>query len=361
MKTVLTRIMVFIVLLVLCLTACSDDVNDGISIRSDGFSKPGFAAETGDYTFVTDYDKVYKINNKTNEMIEIFSSDDDDNISNILLYSEYIFIQDDGNTVFITDYDGEILGARIDISIIFIAGGYIYYENDTEIRRVQGLSYDTELIAGKNEWGDHVAWTDYIGYYGEKIYFQLNNDLVFTLNKDGEKRYYCDGEFITLHENKLILLKEDALYSKDLITGKERRISFAPSSEHSGAYTKYIGYYADKEYYIIGGKIFADGKEITVKNGTPIESVSNAVVVNEWIYANSGVLFRYNIETQKKELISYLDGSDTVFLCNHHLYYTHVDEDEVIYGIYRIDLDDYSCKQIYDGSIFYPENPTLFD
>lgn len=194
------RIICIIFLLVLSLAACSApqgaacESSDPIAITVPtatiepvetktpspdavpaGLSKPGFVAETDEYTFFTDYKNIFRMDNRTGETVKIFTSNNW--ILTIMEYAGDIYA--DGYRM---DYNGnQVFIMPTSISISFAADGFIYYNTYDGMSRKTFLHEEDEY----NKWNsknntynfsDTDSFNDPagIGYFKGKAYFQEN-------------------------------------------------------------------------------------------------------------------------------------------------------------------------------------------
>jgi len=347
-------------------TAIEESMNksemQSISAAPEGFSRPGLAAEAEGYTFFTDYRSVYRIKNQTGETIKIFNSDND--ILYIFEYSGYMFVGFSVDKILRMDYNGNNIIEMKDMHIIFGADGYIYYDNGGGlISRKTLFGEKDELIFdwfGETKGADDIGPdTDCIGYHNGKVYFQKDHK-IYTLTKDGDRKYYCDGDYHSMKDSILILEKDKTFYRKDVDAGNEYEIYSYKGSYDYDEYVngKYLGKYKDKEYYLMDGNIFSaiiSENKMIVQEKLPYRFVEYAAVSNGWIYVeylDKGlILSRYNLITGDKEPISelpYMTPEKLITECNDHLYYVNGDEN----GLFRIDLNDDSIKQVYSGKMY---------
>lgn len=356
-------LLIFTALAVLIMASCSgspDVYNPSpVSAAPDEFSQPGYAVEADGYTFFTDFKSVYRMDNKTGDTTKIFTSDDD--IFCIMEYSGYLFVQFYVANVYRMDFNGNDITQFEDMNLIFGADGYIYYDKgggDINRRTVSGDKdeYIFDWYSETNGANDIGFWSNRIGYYKGKVYFQQNHE-IFTLSKDGVKIYYCDGNFHSMKGPKIILKKEEAFYSRDVDTGYEFKVYSYKGKDEDYRSGEYIGEYNNNEYYLTDGYILTsniNGDKSTQRGSLPFNYVEYAAISNEWIYidsiAESPGFFRYNIVTKQKEPIAaFPEMPGTIVTeCNNHLYYVTSDET----GLFRIDLNDNSIKQIYSGKMY---------
>ena len=315
---------------------------------SDGVSRPAYAVEADRYTFITDFKSVYKMENKTGKTTKIFTSDDD--ILCIMEYLGYIFVQSLADGVYRMDYDGNNISTIKYINIIFGADRYIYYQNGSKLKRMTASGEEDEFIS------DTGFESDYIGYYNGKVYFQEKHK-IFTLSKDGDKTYFCDGGLHSMRHSILILEKDKEFYRKDVETGNECKVYSYKGLYDYDEYVigEYIGKYKENEYYLMDGKILSiniDGNKIAGQETLPFKYVEYATISNGWIYteySEESLMFsKYNLITKQKDFISKLPYMTNITECNNHLYYVDYNEN----GLFQIDLNDNSCKQIYSGKMY---------
>ena len=242
-----------------------------------GISRPGFVAETDDYTFFTDYKNIFRMDNRTGETVKIFTSSNW--ILSIMEYAGDLYT--DGYRM---DYNGgHVFIMPTSTSISLAADGFIYYNNYDGMSRKTFLHEEDEY----NKWNSdnntfNVSDTDSfndpadIGYFEGKAYFQGNHQ-IYTLDKNGVKTYCWDGDYISLNDSKLVYFKDGKTYSKDLDTGNEKEIYVSEMPVMGN----YIGTYKDYEYYEVDGKIIyiSNNPEDSIKQGQfAFEYVGTAVI-----------------------------------------------------------------------------------
>ncbi len=328
--------------------------------ESDDFSAPGYAAKADGYTFFTDLRNVYSVNHQTGEVTTLFASKAD--ILCILEYADLLYVQFN-NRIVSMDYAGNEIDVLKRISMLFCADGYIYYTDGLDIWRKPVSGENAEFIS---DWFDETNgvddmgyWSDYIGYYDGKVYFQ-DNQKIYTLTGNGVKAYCCDGGYHSMKDSILIVKRDDGFYSRDVETGNEFKVySFENLEDHNQNIAgEYIGSYEECEYYLMDGKILetvAEGDTLIHQAELPFEYVEYATVSSEWIYiysiAETPEFIRYNILAGQKEAISalpYLTPIKTIIECDNRIYY--IDSNES--GLFMVDLIDNSFKQIYSGTMY---------
>ena len=273
---------------------------------SGNLCSDGYAAEQGEWIYLSGSKSLIKINKETGQNIEVCKFEH--NIYNINVVGDWIYYYSFADGIYKIRTDGtneqEIVGLSDDCNLLFVEEGYIYYGlslyEEDQLYKMNIAENRTEKILAENVMG-YIITENYI------YYSMFEGGALFRTNKDGQDKTSIPLDFLRgmdIKEDIVYYLNQySQLYKTDInnVSAKTLLSEDISNFNVSGDWIYYLQKTKTTKYDLC--KMKTDGTEKMVLTSAEYASIN---VVGDWIIVlGDGVKYRIKTDGTVNEIIRF--------------------------------------------------------